>query len=56
MVYYVFVLTNAHTHTHTHIYIYIYALNYITNAPTYFGVSVQFSRSFDIAFDKLINY
>jgi hypothetical protein len=48
--------TNAHTHTHTYIYIYIKILNYVTNVPTYFGVSVPSSESFDIAFAKVIKY
>ena len=38
------------------IYIYIYTFNYITNAPTCFGVSAPSSARFDIAFGKVIKY
>jgi hypothetical protein len=36
--------------------IYIKILNYITNAPTRFGVSAPSSGSFDIVFAKVIKY
>jgi hypothetical protein len=60
IVYYLFVLTNAHTHTHIYIYIYIYIYikirNYITHAPKCFGASAPPSGSCDIAFAKIIKY
>jgi len=37
-------------------YIYIKTLNYITNAPTCFGVAAPFSGRFDIVFAKVIKY
>ena len=46
--------TNARTHEHTHICIKI--SSYITYAPTCFGASAPSSRSFDIAFAKVIKY
>ena len=40
-----------------HIYIYIYTiLNYIINAPKFFGASVLSSGSFDVVFVKVIQY
>ena len=47
-IYYLFVTTNAHKYM---VYIYI---NYTTNAATCFGISAQFSGSFDIAFAGVI--
>ena len=42
--------------TNAYIYIYIKIFNYIESASTYFGASAPSSGSFDIAFDKVINY
>jgi len=36
--------------------VYITILNYITNAPTYFGASAPSAGRFDIAFAKVIKY
>jgi len=54
--YLLFVPTNAHINTHTYICIYIKTSNYITKAPICFGASASSSRSFDIAFAKVIKY
>jgi len=37
------------------IYIHIIILNYITNAPTFFGACAPSSGSFDIVFAKVTN-